>query len=145
MFIPIIEADNKKLVLQNFLFVTDVSTEKKSKAIATARGGVVIEFNNEDAEEIAEQLEQLLEMSDKMQLPIVGIGNQVFMLFNFLMVEDASDDETARAILTDDAGEDQEFTGTNAALILSRMDTLAQGTKAILLRLQSGVENAGNN
>ncbi len=86
MFIPIIEANNKKILLQNFLIIADNSTEKESKCVCTARNGVVIEFVNEDADEIAEQIEQLLLMSDKMQLPIVGIDNRVFMLFNLLLV-----------------------------------------------------------
>lgn len=136
MFVPILEINNKSLVLQNFLMLSDESSDKSSKVKATAKNGVMLEFVDEDADEMLEQIENLLSLSDAMQLPIVGVNNQLLILFNFLLVEDVSEGTDTKVILTDDCGNDLEFFDTDAALIISRIDTLAQGTKSLLDQMQ---------
>jgi len=137
MIVPIVEFNNKKLMLTNCLIIRDLP----NKAVVVGRNGFQLEFVADDAELLFEEMQKVLDLSDRMQLPIVGVGNVILILTNFPLVEDLSEDDLNKVLLTLDDGEEIEFTGTDAALILSRMDTLAAGTRQIFDKLESVASN----
>ncbi len=134
-FAPILTFNNKHFLLSNYCLLTDDSTTTESKVTATTRGGSETEFTGDDADFLLEKIETLLTETDAVDLPIVGVGNRILILFNFALVEDFGDDDESRVVLTSDDNTEFEFFGSDADLILARLDSLTGAMNVLWKRL----------
>lgn len=142
---PILEFNGRVLMLSNVAKIHDDSAENLPLATITTKAGGEIQFSDDDAEALFEELETLLQRTDPLRFPIVGLEKTVLILPNFVMFEIIEPEDAAgpaAITLTDEALNDHTFTNDHAAAIIARLDTLTAGTKQLFDQLTAPAAGA---
>ncbi len=146
---PILTTDGKDIFIANFIKFIDQSKGEDSFVKAITRQGAEITFDEAAADDLLDALAVAVSQADALQLPIVGIDNEVLILTNFALIEDQTvDDEIQTAVLTALDASEYVYKNAAAALIFARVDAYSQATEAILnhliLNKTSQINNQNN-